>query len=134
MIFGRRVLIGDDDGMVRDLLGNFLSSKGYETTAAADLKECLTKVESECPDVVLLDVGMCGDKSIKATDTILEMNEKTVVIMISGSDNDDIGNECLKRGACDYVTKPLDMRYLEKRLSLEIGRRRVQRLRESHVD
>ena len=115
-----RVLVVDDEAAARDLLREFLVTKGYEVTEAATGAEALQRLREERPHLVLLDInlpdisGLEVLREAKATDPVVG------VIMVTGLTEEEIGRQAMRDGAFDYITKPLDLPYLEKSLWYKI--------------
>jgi len=107
-----KVLVVDDDEDVRNLIKEYLSKKGYEVLTASSGEESLEKMKEQ-PAVVLLDVMMPDMHGLKVLDRIKDMSPSTEVIIITGLDEHAIGVESMKRGAFEFVTKPVDLRHLE---------------------
>ncbi len=108
-----RVLIVDDEPDISDFLSSFFQLKGYEAEIANNGMEALEKVKTFHPHVILLDVRMPGMDGIETLRQIRETDEKVGVIMVTAVHEVTIGREALKLGAADFVTKPIDLEYLE---------------------
>jgi DNA-binding response OmpR family regulator len=113
-----RVLVVDDDEIIRDLLREFIESRGYRPLLASDGTSALHTVLDTKPDVVLLDIEMPRLGGIEALTAIRAIAPDTRVIMISGIESEDTARRALSHGAFDYVRKPIDFSYLERSLEL----------------
>jgi DNA-binding NtrC family response regulator len=113
-----KILIVDDEPFNVDLLEQQLDDQGYETCAAYDGREALKLLESEKPDLVLLDWMMPGMNGIEVLEIMRNTPEwvKVPVIMVTarGSIEDKVVG--LNAGADDYVTKPIDEAELQARI------------------
>jgi len=113
-----KILIVDDEPFNVDLLEQQLDDQGYETCAAYDGREALKLLESEKPDLVLLDWMMPGMNGIEVLEIMRNTPEwvKVPVIMVTarGSIEDKVAG--LNAGADDYVTKPIDEADLQARI------------------
>lgn len=118
----KRILIVDDDPKICALLKDFLIEKGYCPVIAASGEEALEKIMADSPVIVLLDIKMSGMDGLMTLRRIRGMNNKIDVIMMTGVKEEDVGEEALKLGACDYITKPFDLDYLEACLLTKITR------------
>jgi DNA-binding response OmpR family regulator len=100
-----RVLIVDDDPLIRELLHAYLSQEGYEVHCAATAELAETFLASQTVDLVMLDIRLPGKDGLTLTRE-LRVRSEVGIILITGR-NDDIdrivGLEC---GADDYVIKP----------------------------
>lgn len=108
-----KILVVDDEPANVALLDAFLSGKGYQTLTAFNGEEALQRVKEERPQVVLLDIQMPGMNGLEVLQRIREIDREVGVIMVTGLHEEQIGQQALHLGAFDYVTKPVDFRYLE---------------------
>ena len=114
-----KILVVDDEAMARKLLKDFLEVKGYDVITASGGKEALEKIKEE-PDIVLLDIMMPDMNGMEVLDKIKEMSPSTVVIMVTALAENALGVESIKRGAFDFVTKPIDLKHLEFLIEFKI--------------
>lgn len=103
------ILVVDDEVAIRGTLCQVLSDENYETTCAEDGEHALLAVEAMKPQVVLLDIWMPGLDGVKTLDRIKELSPNTEVVMMSGHATIATALETTKRGACDFIEKPLDI-------------------------
>lgn len=122
-----RVLIVDDDPLIRDLLHAYLSQEGYEVHCADTAEGAEAFLARHAVDLVLLDIRLPGKDGLTLTRE-LRVRSEIGIILITGR-NDDIdrivGLEC---GADDYVIKPLNPRELVSR-----AKNLVRRVRAAQV-
>jgi len=111
-----RVLIVDDEDTLRLTIKTRLASGGFETDAAVDGEEALEKLKQSRFDVVLLDINMPRMDGITALGIISDLHPHTDVIMLTGFADFTTAIECLKKGAKDYLVKPIDTTELITRL------------------
>ena len=104
-----KVLIIDDERAIRNSLGEILGDEGYEVETAEDGAVGLQKVEKEKYDVIFCDIKMPGMDGIEVLGKLTEMGTDAAVVMISGHADIDTAVECIKKGAFDFVQKPLDL-------------------------
>jgi DNA-binding NtrC family response regulator len=109
-----KVLVVDDDPAIVNLLGSFLRGRAYQVVTASDGAEAVRKVKLEHPGIVLLDLNMPGKGGLEVLDEIKNYDHGIGVIVITGLSDPGIGREALKKGAFDFLTKPFDLRHLEK--------------------
>ncbi len=115
-----RVLVVDDEPDVRGVLHEFLSSRGYDVTVAADGVDALALVESVKPDLVLLDVAMPGMDGIETLRRIVSLQPGLPVIMVTANADISVTSKLLALGAVDYVPKPFDLDYLDQAVSIQV--------------
>lgn len=111
-----RVLIVDDEDTLRLTIKTRLASAGFETESAVDGEEALEKLKGAPFDVVLLDINMPRMDGITALGEIADLYPQTDVIMLTGFADFSTAIECLKKGAKDYLVKPIDTTELITRL------------------
>ncbi len=109
----RKILVVDDEIIIRDLLEDFLSRKGYDVYTASDGRAAIAEVKEIKPHIVLLDIMMPGMDGIDTLEEIRRIDPRVGVIMITGVLDEKLGKRAMKLGAFDYITKPLDLDYLE---------------------
>jgi len=117
----RRVLVVDDHGDVRDLLGELLGRAGYRVETAANGRDGLRALYAATPDLVLLDVSMPELDGWKTLERIREVTD-TPVVMLTARASELEKVRALKAGADDYVTKPFGRQELLARLEAVLRR------------
>lgn len=106
------LLIVDDEKHTREgLLAAFEDT--YEVTTARDADEAFRLLDAEPFDIVLTDLRMAGKSGLKVIDKAVSLNPAPVVIMMTAYGNVETAVEAMKRGAYDFVTKPLNLEKLE---------------------
>ncbi len=108
-----KILIADDEEPVRNMLSRFAVSAGFEPIAAANGLEAVEIFKKEKPDIVLLDIYMPVKNGIEALEEIISFDSKAAVMMITGNDEQELARICLKKGAFDYISKPINLKNLE---------------------
>jgi len=119
---GARVLIVDDEPMVRDVLERYLRNEGYEVGLAADGEEALERAVADDPDLILLDLMLPKLDGYEVFTRIREAGRRTPVIMLTarGEETDRVVG--LDLGADDYVTKPFSPREVVARVRAVLRR------------
>ena len=107
-----RILIADDDVMVRDVIVSFLSKQGYSVKTANDGHEALRYLRLEDIDLVLTDLRMPGADGLQVLRTAMQINPKITVVILTAYGTLDTALEAVKEGAYDYITKPFVMQQL----------------------
>lgn len=108
-MFGRKILLVDDEAAIRRSLGGILSDEGYEVSLAVSGEEALSKLAEEAPDLVLLDIWLPGIDGLMVLAKIKAQQPNLPVIMISGHGNVENAVKATRLGAFDFIEKPLDM-------------------------
>jgi len=111
-----RMLIVDDDATMRDFLREFFSNKGYLSDLAIDGEQALKKVNSRVYDLVLVDLMLPGMSGLETLTKIKEIDGNLPVIIITAHATIETAVEATKKGAFDYITKPVSPVELELRV------------------
>ncbi|MGE5423789.1 MAG: sigma-54-dependent transcriptional regulator [Syntrophothermus sp.] len=106
-----KVLIIDDEKSIRNTLREILAYEQFEVNDAADGLEGLRLMDENKYDVILCDIKMPRMDGIEVLDAALKKTD-TPIIMISGHGNIETAVEAIKKGAYDYIAKPLDLNRL----------------------
>jgi two-component system nitrogen regulation response regulator NtrX len=101
------ILIVDDEESIRRSVGDILSDEGYRPSAAGDGEEALRLVESDSPDLVLLDVAMPGRDGLDVLEQLRGTWPEIPVVMMSGHGTIETAVRATKLGAYDFLEKPL---------------------------
>ncbi len=112
-----RILVVDDEYLIRWTLQQNLEKEGFEVILAATGEEALEKVRDEAPDLALLDIKLPGMDGYQVLEKALETDEGIIPIMITAFDEVDKVVKAMKLGAFDYISKPFD--FGKVRLSIQ---------------
>ncbi len=115
-----RVLVVDDEPDAVELLTEFLTSKGYEVITASNGEEALRRLQEDRPHLILLDVRMPKMDGLEVLRRAREIDQAVGIIMVTAVQEEETGRRALQMGAFDYITKPLDLKYLEQSLWYKI--------------
>lgn len=107
------ILVVDDEAEIRNLLGNFLSSKGYKVVTAGGGEEALLLLKSERPQLVLCDMRMPGMDGLMILRKILQIDPEVKVVMLSAIHDEELVAQAFKEGARDYLSKPCSLLKLD---------------------
>ncbi len=100
-----RILIADDEQVIRLLLRRILEAEGYSITEVGNGEEALKEAKREVPSLIVLDVTMPGINGFQACKRIREFSNVPIVLL-SGIDNDEEKTKALGAGATEFLTKP----------------------------
>ncbi len=103
-----KVLIVDDEEIVRESLSEWFKEDGYQVDTARNSVEALNSLTKNRWDIYFLDIKMPGMDGMELHRRIREIDKDAVVIMITAYAAVDTAVEALKNGAFDYITKPFD--------------------------
>ena len=104
-----KILVIDDERSIRNSMKDILSFEGHEVVLAENGMEGLVSVKTEKPEVVFCDIKMPKMEGIEVLERIKEFTSDVPVIMISGHGTIDTAIEAIKKGAYDFIEKPLDL-------------------------
>lgn len=107
-----KILVIDDERSIRNSMKDILQYEGYDVILAENGMEGLVSVKSEKPDIVFCDIKMPKMEGIEVLERIKEFSTDTPVIMISGHGTIDTAIEAIRKGAYDFIEKPLDLNRL----------------------
>ncbi|MEO8485058.1 MAG: response regulator [Betaproteobacteria bacterium] len=103
-----RVSVIDDDEAVRDALSMMLRSAGYGTDTFASAEEFLTRKAPSPPACVVLDVRMPGMSGLELQEALAERHFDLPILFLTGHGDVPIAVRAMKRGAFDFIEKPVD--------------------------
>src|SRR5437868_8217669 len=130
-----RILVVDDELVVRDSLGKWFTSEGYTARPAGGAREALELIQQSDFDIALIDIKMPGMDGIELQSRLREADPDLTVIIMTGYASVDTAVAALKRGAYDYITKPVDPDELSHLVANALEHKRVRhevvRLREN---
>ena len=104
-----KILIIDDERSIRNSLKEILVDEGYEVDVAEDGAQGCAMADKEKYSVIFCDIKMPGMDGMEVLDKMNEMGVDSAIIMISGHGDISTAVECIKKGASDYIPKPLDL-------------------------
>jgi DNA-binding NtrC family response regulator len=107
-----KILVIDDEKSIRDTLKEILEYEDHSVDLAADGEEGLEQFKNNKYDIVLLDIKMPKKDGIEVLEELFGVANDVPVIMISGHGNIDTAVESIKKGAYDFIEKPLDLNRL----------------------
>lgn len=120
------ILIVDDEKHTRDGLRQALEDE-YDVYVAQNADEAFNLLDSEPFDVVLTDLRMAGKSGMKVIDKTLTVNPRPVCIMMTAYGSVDTAVEAMKRGAFDFLTKPVNLEKLEILIKRALQSRHLQK-------
>lgn len=112
------ILVVDDDIFLAKNITAFLSTHGYNVDYRLSGIEALDAYREYKPAVVLLDIVMPGMSGTDVLLTMMKMDNKPQVIMISGRDDQETVEQAMKTGAYDFISKPILLEILIRKVHL----------------
>lgn len=104
-----KILIVDDERAIRRALREILEFEDFQVDEAENGKEGLEKATSTTYDIIFCDIKMPMMDGMEVLDELIKAKVETPVIMISGHGNIDTAVQAIKKGAFDFIEKPLDL-------------------------
>jgi DNA-binding response OmpR family regulator len=117
----QKVLVADDEAQIRNILSIYLKKAGFEVVEAADGAEALVKVQSDKPDIIVLDIMMPVMDGLEVCKQVRKISD-IPIIMLTAKDEDDDRILGLEIGADDYITKPFNTREVVARVNAVLRR------------
>lgn len=135
-IQGSRILIVDDDEMIRKLLRQILEQNGFSVFESDSGEAALDSVRTQAPDLILLDVIMEGIDGFTACRSIKEMPnmEEVPIIFVTGRSDTNSVVKGLDAGGSDYITKPINRHEALARIRNHLKMRTLMRLQREFIE
>jgi len=119
------ILIVDDEKHTRDGLRRLLENE-YDVYVAADIAGASDVLERDEIDILLTDLRLANEDGMMLIDRALKMPHPPICIMMTAYGSVDIAVEAMKRGAYDFVTKPLNLDKIEMLIARALGARKLE--------
>ena len=103
-----RILVVDDEKIIRDSISFILKKEGYTIEEAANGKLALDKINQQPCDVIITDIEMPVMKGIELLENVMQVSPQTIVIIITAYGSLETAIAALRSGASDYILKPLE--------------------------
>jgi DNA-binding NtrC family response regulator len=120
-----RILVVDDDANARTALASLLRDEGYAIETAADGFKALPKLEELAPHLLLTDLKMPGMDGLELMRKAREIDPELVVVLMTASGGVETAVDAMRRGAADYLTKPVNVDELVIVLDRALERRKL---------
>jgi DNA-binding response OmpR family regulator len=104
-----RILVVDDEAVMRVTLEEFLSGSGYQVVTAANGEAALTELQRKPVDLMLLDLRMDGLDGLQVIEAARQIATDTVIVMLTAHGSMESAIAAMRRGAFDYLLKPCQM-------------------------
>ncbi len=114
------ILVVDDEVWACDPIKRFLEERGYDVFTSYSGEDALEKVKNLKFDIMLLDITMPGIDGMEVLRRVRQFDEKIGIIMVTAVIDEGIAKDALKKGADGYITKPIDLNYLETSVLIDL--------------
>jgi CheY-like chemotaxis protein len=106
---GDTVLVVDDEQLVRDLLVQFLSLRGYRALGVKEGPEAISMVEQTSPDLILLDLMLPGMNGVEVLRRLRDKHFSGAIIIVTGSYDEELLQDAWSLHPQEVITKPIDL-------------------------
>lgn len=124
--FRPNILVVDDEEDIRISLTGILEDEGYQVLSCSTGEDALQLLDKEEPDLLYLDIWLPGRDGMKILDRVRRDYSQLPVVMISGHGNIETAVECIKKGAFDFIEKPLSLEKVVLAANKALQFRRLQ--------
>jgi len=104
-----KILVVDDEHLIRWSLEQNLKKQGYEVMTAGSGEDALRLLREESPDLMLLDIQLPGISGMEVLEKVKEMEEEIIVIMVTALGVLETAVKAMRIGAYDYINKPFNL-------------------------
>jgi two-component system nitrogen regulation response regulator NtrX len=112
-----KILIIDDEELIRSSLKKYLERDGYNVSTAQSGEEGLEVFMAESPDIVLLDLHLPGTGGLAVLESLKKIRKDIVVIIISAHGDIETAVSTIKMGAYDFIEKPFELKTLSSSIN-----------------
>jgi DNA-binding response OmpR family regulator len=124
---GEKILVVDDEEMIRDLCYHILSAEGYQVTTAPNGRAAFEELNRNMTDLLITDIKMPGMDGLELFEQVKGLNRDIVTIFITGHGTLDTAIESLMSGVDGFVLKPFTQEELLNTVERSMNRSRLQK-------
>ena len=125
------LLIADDDPTIVKILKDRFLTKGFEVITASNGQETLNLIKRESPAIVILDLQMPTMNGMAVLEELTKYNMDVTTIVLTAFGTIEVAVEAMKKGAYDFIQKPVDFAHLELVINKALERIHLKRQREA---
>ena len=126
-----RILVVDDEEIIRNLLQDTLSKTGYKTKTAKDGQEAIELIENEPFEIIITDLKMPGMNGVELLQHVQKINPDICILIITAYGTVESSVNAMKLGAYDYICKPFELEEMKVIIEKAVERQRL--LQESRM-
>jgi len=104
-----KILVVDDEHLIRWSLEQSLKKQGYEVTTAASGEEALKVVQDDPPELMLLDIQLPGMDGLQVLEKVKEFDSEVIILMVTALGVLETAVKAMRMGAYDYINKPFNL-------------------------
>ena len=128
------IYVVDDEPAIRDILESVLSDEGYPAITCQNSEVFYDQLEKQTPDLVLLDIWLPGTDGMAILSTLRETHPDLPVIMMSGHAGIDAAVNAIKKGAVDFMEKPLQLEILLDKIAVVLSNKPPEKIKDLASD
>ena len=129
----RKILLVEDEMVVREALRDWLTDDGYDVDVAEDGEEALKKIKEEEFGVIVLDLKLPDIDGLQVFEEAKELNQETKGIMITAYPSKETLEKAKRLGLIDYLAKPFQAEELEKIINKALGELEEKKIGKEHL-
>jgi len=104
-----RILVVDDEHLIRWSLEQSLKKQGYDVITAASGEEAIRQVQEDAPALMLLDIQLPGMDGLQVLEKVKELDDEIIVVMVTALGVLETAVKAMRLGAHDYINKPFNL-------------------------
>ncbi|TAK67478.1 MAG: sigma-54-dependent Fis family transcriptional regulator [Bacteroidetes bacterium] len=120
-----RILVVDDEKIIRESISFILKKEGFSVTEAANGKEAVNRLSGESFDLIITDLEMPEMKGIELLDHAMHINPQGLVVIITAYGSLETAISALRKGASDYILKPIEFDELLVKIHRLLDHRKI---------
>ncbi len=124
---GEKILVVDDEEMIRDLCSDILSAEGYQVTTAPNGTTALEELGRSTPELMIMDIRMPGMDGLELFERVKALKQDIVTIFVTGYGTLDTAIESLMRGVNGFILKPFTQEELREAVNRAINSNRLKK-------
>ena len=117
-----RLLMVDDDQAFLHVLSRAMSKRGFDVIASAGISDAVTRARKDVPDMAVIDLKLEGESGLDLISLLIEINPEMKIVVLTGYSSIATAVTAIKRGAAEYLSKPVTASDVVKALSGECQR------------
>ena len=114
-----RLLLVDDDPVFLQVLSKAIGKRGFDVLTSADIDDAVTKAGKYAPDMAVVDLKLNGESGLDLISLLIEINPDMNIVVLTGYSSIATAVTAIKRGASEYLSKPVTAGDVVKALSGE---------------
>ncbi len=113
----QKILVVDDELLLRDVLFDYLNRQGFEVFLASDAEQAMEIAQDITPDLALIDIKMPKTSGIELTKMLKNIHPKLSIIIMTGYPSLDTAISAIQNGASEYIVKPFRLDELNRTIN-----------------